>query len=393
MPFNPPPPYRRPAAIISEAVRPPVPARRLPSSTSLPPPDQSQSVKLSPEDHIEYPYIAFSLERRPATFAASLGGLKDSWYRATSSQLRSQLDRLQSGGQPREHKVGEPGIIPFGHQIPPASAQRSIHTGNSFNLAARAPEEITREILKKALLARTSSANQREVRAGANTKPNNSPTGAPVIRRTISTESTSSHCQPTPLTTSCSSPSCSPERYVAESPFRTLLEISGEMPTAEFLDRLTNLHVDETPEERRASLNRYGEWMALSPETRMEIAGTSVDPKYCYGAMRVVGEWKWEQSIDAEIKALLEGKGKGARLEDSDHEESDGDEWVSVDEAGAEEAEERGCARDNDVASWTSTESDIEAGSEAAVSNSAAASQHRDDRWAERQSFSKAWVH
>jgi hypothetical protein len=180
---------------------------------------------------------------------------------------------------------------------------------------------------------------------------------------------------------------------VAESPFRTLLEISGEMPTAEFLDRLTNLHVDETPEERRASLNRYGEWMALSPETRMEIAGTSVDPKYCYGAMRVVGEWKWEQSIDAEIKALLEGKGKGARLEDSDHEESDRDEWVSVDEAGAEEAEERGCARDNDVASWTSTESGIEAGSEAAVSNSAAASQHRDDRWAERQSFSKAWVH
>lgn len=64
------------------------------------------------------------------------------------------------------------------------------------------------------------------------------------------------------------------------------------MPTTEFLYRLDNLHSDESAEKREAGLHRYREWMDLSPGTRMEIAGTSTDPRDCYGAVKVVGEWE-----------------------------------------------------------------------------------------------------
>jgi hypothetical protein len=66
----------------------------------------------------------------------------------------------------------------------------------------------------------------------------------------------------------------------------------------EFLYRLDNLHANETPEELKASMRRYHEWMMLSPDTRMEIMGTSTNPRDCYGAVRVGGEWWWRQRME-----------------------------------------------------------------------------------------------
>lgn len=94
------------------------------------------------------------------------------------------------------------------------------------------------------------------------------------------------------------------------------------MPITEFLCRLVSLHDDETVEERNASLRRYQESQQLSPQTRMETAGTSVDPVYFYGAIRVVGQWRWEQKVMAyEAREEEEEPPKRDWLEDLDDDE------------------------------------------------------------------------
>ena len=70
------------------------------------------------------------------------------------------------------------------------------------------------------------------------------------------------------------------------------------MPTTEFLPRPDVLHADETSEQRNASFERYREWMELSPQTRMEIAGTSKDPKILL--LSYQGGWRVEMGTESQ---------------------------------------------------------------------------------------------
>lgn len=131
----------------------------------------------------------------------------------------------------------------------------------------------------------------------------------------------------------------------------------------------------------------------LSPETRMEITGTSVDPVNCYGAVRVVGEWRWEGRVRREEEEGEGGKGKGRgdMLEDGgDDEDEEGGEGVgagaaAVAAAGAEEVKR--CARCGEMGHcWGAVEREAtDTPADAPVARS------RYDRWARAQAFSQAW--
>lgn len=211
----------------------------------------------------------------------------------------------------------------FGNQYPRQRRQRqrfatSSHRSHRRN-AGPGPE-----VSQEPTSARVRHNSRDDCRAGPSTvleqtKPKSStPALTPLPLPTSNINSPSSQFQTavlTPPSSSCPSPSPpSSSTMTTTSPFSLLLEIAAEMPTTEFLARLDNLHVQEAPAEKNNSLDRYREWMALSPATRMEIAGTSTDPRDCYGAIRVVGEWRWEERMgraEMDLQGKDEGKEKG----------------------------------------------------------------------------------
>jgi hypothetical protein len=108
--------------------------------------------------------------------------------------------------------------------------------------------------------------------------------------------------------------------------------------------------------------------MMLSPDTRMEITGTSTDPSDCYGAVRVVGEWRWRQRTELQEREMEGGvKAKMAVKE------------------------KREVARSEDVGEAESVHGGFEGGERAGVSHPDPVPRGKRVRWAHRKPLSKAW--
>jgi hypothetical protein len=136
----------------------------------------------------------------------------------------------------------------------------------------------------------------------------------------------------------------------------------------EFLYRLDNLQANETPQELKASMRRYHEWMNLSPDTRMEITGTSTDPRDCYGAVRVVGKWRWRQRVEMEEREREGGVNAKRAVK-----------------------EKRKVARPEGVGGGKSGHGEVEGGERGGVAHPGCVPRGNCVLWAERKALSKAW--
>lgn len=105
----------------------------------------------------------------------------------------------------------------------------------------------------------------------------------------------------------------------------------------------------------------------LSPDTRMEIMGTSTDPSDCYGAVRVVGEWRWRHRTE-----LQETEGGGVKAK------------MAV-------KEKRELAGTEDVDEAESLHGRFEGGERAGVSDPDPVPRGKRVRWADRKPLLKAW--